>query len=812
MNHYMDGFFEIFTKSDFVMTNILFAGLLVLTFFVLLLYLPLLSKVFFPSFGYKKYSDYLPFEQIMPDGLTVKLKDGSLVRAFRIPGVQNGMKTDAELTRLFEIKQNLFNQIKDTGATLRFYTIRTADNTKTDYEFDQPVLQRIYNKWNAQGLKIFDNTNYMTITVTGAEAADRMFNNANTISSVLSPYGVRPLYHNDKDNIAALFAKILSPVSRPELPTAGLNMNEMISTDNVEFLPDGFIRYSFGGNVKFAQIVSFKIAPDFIDTAFWQSAQSLPAEMIIMNAMSVKTGRDMEKFFRKKQASESSEGQAGEIVAQQINQAEYQTNENIQGNQTFVGFYPCFVIFGETTEKLGENINELKKICAGFGVSPVVEDFAAKVSFFALMPGFDEFPRGFNLLSNAAAASLTMDMMPPGIENSDWGPGPIVIFPTSSGTPYRFQFHVSDSPGAVGHSLVIGPTGGGKTTLFSFLISQSLRHPKLKAFFFDRNRGAEIFTMATGGKYVSFEGGGDNTDNIAISHRAKLNPLLMEDTVTNRDFLRRWMSMVSNADAPTDMDEIARAVSVSYDYLAGADRKLSNLFVPCFSGDGAVRAGLKKWVDPLQYGKIFNDPEDTLDLLSRLTTFDFTEIFNDSTLAPAVLSYILHRINTMTVSQGAPSLIMIDETAPMLENKMFRDNFIVGLQEGRKNRQAYMAAFQRANILDGLGIGDVVRGQAQTVIFFRNPAAATEDYAHWRLNPTEMAFIKGQAYPNLKRAILLSRPVTNESVILNTELGGLGSLIKLFESGRPSVLLAEELYRQYGVGFVDHYLKHVESS
>jgi hypothetical protein len=34
--------------------------------------------------------------------------------------------------------------------------------------------------------------------------------------------------------------------------------------------------------------------------------------------------------------------------------------------------------------------------------------------------------------------------------------------------------------------------------------------------------------------------------------------------------------------------------------------------------------------------------------------------------------------------------------------------------------------------------------------------------------------------------------------------------LKLFESGRPSVLLAEELYRQFGSGFVDHYLKQVE--
>jgi type IV secretory pathway VirB4 component len=123
-----------------------------------------------------------------------------------------------------------------------------------------------------------------------------------------------------------------------------------------------------------------------------------------------------------------------------------------------------------------------------------------------------------------------------------------------------------------------------------------------------------------------------------------------------------------------------------------------------------------------------------------------------------------------------------------------------------------MAAFQRANVIDKLGIGDVVRGQAQTILFFRNPAATMEDYSYWKLNPTEMAFIKGAAYPSLKRAVLLSRPITGESVILNTELGGLGGLLKLFENGRPSVLLAEELYRQFGSEFVEHYLRQVEVS
>jgi type IV secretion system protein VirB4 len=809
MNLALD-FFDFFTKSDFQMTTLLFAGMLILLFFILLFYTPLLSKIFFPAFGYKKYGDYLPFDKVLNDNATVRLKDGSVIRGFAIGGSQDGMLDDAARQRLFEIKQTLFNQIKDTGATLRFYTIRSKTFYDDDYEFDQPVLQRIYNKWKKQGLKIFDNRNYMVLGVSGQNAEDRMTNHTNAILSILSVYNVRLLKHNDPDNIASLFAKILSPVSKPTVSKPSENMNALISSDNIEFLPAGLIKYSFGGDAKYASIMSVQLAPDAIDSEFFKAVFGIQCEITAMNAFTIHNAVGIDRLLRQKRSSESSNQNSENIVSEQIEQAQIQIDENMTGNQIFVNFYPMFALFGNTAAEVENNISEMKKVAAAFGITPVVETLASKVSFFSLMPGFDDFPRGFNILSGPASASLPLDSIPGGVENSDWGKGPIVVFPTSAGTPYRFQFHVSDQPGAVGHTLVIGPTGGGKTTLFSFLIAQSMRHPKLKAFFFDRNRGAEIFTLACGGKYVCLENRGQNVDKITAAFNAKLNPLKMENNEQNRAFLRRWLSLLTNATAPDDLDEIARAVSVNFDYLDDADKLLKNLHVACFSSGGNVRAALKKWVDPLQYGNVFNEKTDTLDLFSRLTTFDFTEVLNDAMLAPAVISYILHRINSIAATNGAPALIMIDETAPMLENQMFRDHFIAGLQEGRKNRQCYMAAFQRANILDKLAIGDVVRGQAQTVIFFRNPAASADDYKYWKLNPAEMAFIKGTLYPNLRRAVLLSRPITGESVILNTELGGLGNLLKLFESGRPSVLLAEDLYRQFGSNFVDEYLKQTE--
>ena len=797
----MNGFFEHFAGGEFPLTATIMVMVVVFLFIVLMMYVPALVRRIFPKFAYTRYSQYLPFKTVYNDN-SIVLTDGSIIRVYRVEGVQSSMQDDETREKFLDLRAQLFNQIRDPGVVLRFYTVRDAVGENTNYEFDQPVLQKIYNKWRAQGLRIFTNNYYIVLSVAGNGAREKLNQYGNYIESMLAAYKPTVLRNDRPDNMARFFGRILSPVTKPMPAVCDQNIGDVATVDDVEFLSNGLIRYVGNGRQSFAAAISFKTSPDYLYEEFFNSVYTIQTEMICMNGFKILGVAGTESVLRQRRATvEEKEVSATE----QLSQAESAMDENISGNQSLVSYYPLFLIFGATVEELEKYIDEFNKVAASFGVSPIVESFASKVSWFAQIPGFDVFPRSFKMLSRTAAVAVPMSSTPRGVANSDWGPGPLVVFPTAQGTPYQFQFHVSDKPAAVAHTLTIGPTGGGKTTLFSFLIAQSLRHKKLKAFFFDRNKGAEIFTLSVGGKYVTMVG--KDKEKSADSFATHLNPLKMPDTAENRAFLRRWFAMITGNDDPGSADEIARAVSVNFDYLPEKDRMLKNLWESCFSSAGKMRPELKKWVDPLQYGDIFNEDSDTLDLSARLTTFDFTDILQDETLAPAVISYILQRINNNTVSGGNPSLIMIDETAPMLENKMFRDNFITGLQEGRKNRQAYMVAFQRANVLDKLGIGDVVRGQAQTVLFFRNPAADASDYQYWNLNPLEMAFIQGKAYPNLKRAVLLSRPVTGESVILNTELGGLGNLLRLFESGRSSVILAEELYAQYGNAFVAEYLK-----
>ena len=82
-----------------------------------------------------------------------------------------------------------------------------------------------------------------------------------------------------------------------------------------------------------------------------------------------------------------------------------------------------------------------------------------------------------------------------------------------------------------------------------------------------------------------------------------------------------------------------------------------------------------------------------------------------------------------------------------------------------------------------------------------------EDYATWNLTQNELDFVFGKTYRDFPYAILLSRPATGESVILDVNLGALGPYLKLYNSGRKNVLLVESLIKEYGEeNFVTKYL------
>ena len=99
----------------------------------------------------------------------------------------------------------------------------------------------------------------------------------------------------------------------------------------------------------------------------------------------------------------------------------------------------------------------------------------------------------------------------PGRETSISGAPPLFFGKTEGATPFRFSLHVGD----VGHTLVVGPTGAGKSVLLALMALQFRRYPRNQIFAFDFGGSIRAAALAMGGDWHDL--GGDLTDGASAS-------------------------------------------------------------------------------------------------------------------------------------------------------------------------------------------------------------------------------------------------------------------------------------------------------
>ena len=186
-------------------------------------------------------------------------------------------------------------------------------------------------------------------------------------------------------------------------------------------------------------------------------------------------------------------GQNEELM-QQVTKTFTAIEDSDADHQSLVEYSMSFILKGDTMKEIEFGESEVQRICRLFSVTPVRENWIAQATFFNQFPGYDTCGRTYFYLSRIVSLAVSFEQLSTGLPRSDWGEGAITLFRTMSGSPYRFQFHISAAESAVAHCCIVGPTGQGKTTLLTFLAGQAMRHGDLKVYFFDRHRGAEIFT------------------------------------------------------------------------------------------------------------------------------------------------------------------------------------------------------------------------------------------------------------------------------------------------------------------------------
>ena len=116
------------------------------------------------------------------------------------------------------------------------------------------------------------------------------------------------------------------------------------------------------------------------------------------------------------------------------------------------------------------------------------------------------------------------------------GAPPLFFARTEGSTPFRFSLHVGD----VGHTLVVGPTGAGKSVLLALMALQFRRYPTSQVFAFDFGGSIRAAALAMKGDWHDL--GGALSDSAA--EPVALQPLAMIDDAAERGWAAEWIAAI----------------------------------------------------------------------------------------------------------------------------------------------------------------------------------------------------------------------------------------------------------------------------
>ncbi|WP_238699491.1 hypothetical protein, partial [Helicobacter saguini] len=456
-------------------------------------------------------------------------------------------------------------------------------------------------------------------------------------------------------------------------------------------------------------------------------------------------------------------------------------------------------------EDLNEKTDSMKSLLEKQNLSIVKETLNQKALYFSFFPSRGNLNARMRHQTGAVLSSLCQfenDII--GNNSNRWGARPITTFQHLSGSPFLFNLHDSDSSSAVGHTLVIGGTGFGKTTIMQFIMLNLFKYD-INIFAMDKLRGMHNFTEYLGCEYhdLGYE-------------KFKLNPFSLEDTAENNEFLKMWLGDMMNITTGKNANEAEiEAINVIQETIKslrsaykGVQKQISLKDFYDSMKLTNEKINLKMRLEPYLNG-LFDNKEDALNFNKQMSILNMDSILNNQELAGLSAMYLFHKIKNISKNADKGFFIWIDELRDYLGVESMRTKIIEAIVEIRKINGVITMGIQNLDFLDGVANSNTFIDNMSNFIIFPTNDETTLAKLHDRLglSETELNFLRS-ARKSARQILYKQKEVG--SCILDVNLGKLGDYLRVFSSSANDVAQMNALKLEYPRNWRQMYLRNIK--
>lgn len=778
----------------------------------------------------------IPYTAHVSENL-VKTQAGDYVQVFRLAGASFESADDEELNNWHERLNVTWRNIASPNVALWTHILRRREHTVPSAATADGFAAMLARKYRARlsGETLMVNELYVSVIYrpvsgvttgaaskllarttrggAGADLADAIEvceKLGQTVAASLARYeperlGVHNVGGRCHSGLLEFFG-VLVNAEWQAMPLPRAPLNEALATTRPLFGSE-VIEYRLPSETRLGAVLGIKEYPTPTSVGMYNALLSAPFAFVLTQSFSFLTKGTAQGLLQRQYNRMANAGDFAVSQAEELKEA----LDALTANEFAIGDHHFTLqVLTPTAEArsgpdaellrcLNDDVALARTMLADCGMAVAREDLAMEAAFWAQLPGcFSLRPRKAPISSRNFSAMAPFHNYPVGrATGNHWGDA-LALLITSARSPYYFSLHASDphdpeggSRKDTGHTFICGPTGSGKTVFIGFMVSM-LSGQGATQVVFDKDQGLEILVRALGGVYLPLKPG----------EPTGFNPLQLDPTPVNVEFLKAWLRMLVRGSAPlttreqTDLDQALRGTLA----LDLSTRRLSRLieFTDPTRSEG-IHARLARWCHSTdgEYAWVFDNASDSVvPQLAGNTTigFDVTHFLNHELIRGPVNRYLFHLVEQLL--DGRRLVCWVDEFSNALADADFESFADNAPKTWRKLNGVLCAATQTASGVLGSRIARTIVEQTATKVFFPNPDADARDYIDgFGLTEREFKLLKEQIEPG-SRMFLVKQG--HYSIVCALDLKGFDAELAVISGRRNTVEQMRQIMRAAG--------------